>query len=86
MSDKDFIINKLLLMKKDKQAVFDKLVDPLQEMAAQAEPGKKVKIPVDGNWFKVSFDAVEVKQNRLVISAQRISDGLVVNPHNPTEK
>jgi hypothetical protein len=86
MSEKDFIKNKLSLMQKDKQPVFDKLAEPLQKMAQEAETGKKIKIPVDGNWFTVSFDAVEVKQNRLVISARRMVDGLTPSNHNPAEK
>jgi hypothetical protein len=61
MSDKDFINSKLLLMKEDKQTVFTGFVGPLQEMAQQGELGKKVQIPVDGNWFTVSFDAIQVK-------------------------
>ena len=86
MSDKDFINNKLQLMKKDKQTVFDGFVGPLQEMAQDGTLTKKIQIPADGRWFSVSFDAVEVKKNRLVITAKRIQDGLEPHPHNPTEK
>jgi len=86
MSDKDFINSKLLLMRQDKQPVFDGFVGPLQEMAKQGELGKTVKIPVDGNWFTVSFDAVQVKEDRLVITANRILDGLTTATHNPAER
>lgn len=73
-------------MKQDKQPVFDGFVGPLQEMAKQGELTKKINIPADGQWFSVSFDAVQVKEDRLVISAKRIQDGMMPNPHNPTEK
>jgi hypothetical protein len=86
MAENDFIKNKLSLMTKDKQTVFDKLVDPLQEMALQGERSKKIRVPADGNWFSVSFDAVEVKKDRLVISAKRIIDGLTTASYNPSEK
>jgi hypothetical protein len=86
MSDKDFINSKLLLMKQDKQPVFDGFVGPLQEIAKQGELGNTVKIPVDGNWFMVSFDAVEVKKDRLVIQARRLIDGLKPVSHDPSEK
>ncbi|MBI1422430.1 MAG: hypothetical protein GC149_03115 [Gammaproteobacteria bacterium] len=86
MSNKDFIMKKLNLMKKDKQPVFDRLVEPLSEMAEQGTQAQKIKIPSDGNWFKVSFDAVEVKTDRLVITAKRLVDGLVSASHDPSEK
>ena len=84
MADKDFIAKKLRLMKQDKQPVFNKLVEPLQDIAQEAEPGKIVRIPVDGNWFKVSFDAVQVKQDRAVITAQRTYDGMVAGRFDPS--
>ncbi len=40
MSDKDFINSKLLLMKEDKQSVFNGFVGPLQEMEKQGKHGK----------------------------------------------
>ena len=86
MADKDFISNKLSLMQKDKQSGFDKLVEPLQELAQQPELHKKIQVPADGNWFSVSFDAVEVKKDRLVISAKRLQDGVVASPHDPSAK
>jgi len=86
MSDKDFIIKKLNLIQKDRQPVFDKLVEPLTQMAEQGVQGKKIKITADGNWFNVSFDAVEAKKDRLVISAKRLQDGLMASRHDPAEK
>ena len=77
MSDKDFIIKKLSLMKKDKQPVFDELVEPLSKMAEEGATRKKIKVPADGNWFNISFEAVEVKEDRAVITAKRIYDGMV---------
>lgn len=55
-------------------------------MAQQGELTKKIHIPADGNWFSVSFDAIEVKKDRLVISAKRIKDGLTSVPYDPTER
>lgn len=86
MADKDFIVNKLLMMKKDKQDVFDKLVEPLQKVVEKGNVDGKVKIPIDGNWFNISFDAIEAQKNRLVISAKRVQDGLVVSRRDPAEK
>jgi len=86
MADKEFILKKLNLMQKDKQPVFDKLAEPLAKMAEQGEQSKKIKIPADGRWFKVSFDAVEVKKNRLVITATRLNDALTVASYDPSEK
>lgn len=84
MSDKDFIIKKLNLMKKDNQPVFDELVEPLAALAEQGTSSKKIKIPADGNWFKVSFDAIQVKEDRAVITAQRIYDGMVAGRYDPS--
>ncbi len=55
-------------------------------MAKQGELGKTVNIPVDGNWFTISFDAIQVKEDRLVISAKHKHTGLITNPRDPTEK
>jgi len=83
MSDKDFLIKKLNLMKKDKQRVFGDLAEPLAAMAEQGATTKKISIPADGNWFNVSFEAVQVKEDRAVITAQRIYDGMVAGRYDP---
>ncbi len=74
--NKNFINNKLKLLKKDNQNLFSGLAEPLAKMVENGEVSKVVKIPSDGNWFNLSFDAVEVAKNRLVISAERNRDGL----------
>jgi len=71
-------------MKKDKQKTFDSFVGPLEEMVEQNESRKVVQIPADGNWFKLSFDAVAVKENRLVISASKIKSGLETCSYDPS--
>lgn len=86
MSEKDFIKNKLSLMKKDKQAGFEDFVGPLQNMAEKHEVRKTVQIPAHGSWFEISFNAVEIKKDRLVISAKRKQNGLVPTNHDPSEK
>ena len=67
MSKEDFIKSKLALMNKDSQDGFKDFVEPLQSMVDKSEASRTVQIPADGNWFTLSFNAVEVKQNRLVI-------------------
>ena len=74
--NKDFINKKLELLKKDKQQTFADLAEPLAKMVENGEAKKVVKVPSDGNWFSVSFDAVQVKQDRLVISAERADNGM----------
>ena len=86
MADKDFIIKKLELMQKDKQKGFKELVEPLQDVAENNALHKTVDIPVDGNWFTVSFKAVEVNKNRLVIEAKRKKDGLIASSGDPSLK
>ena len=84
MSKKDFIKSKLDLIKKDNQDGFKDLAEPLAQMAENGEISKTVEIPADGNWFTISFDAVQVKENRLVISAKRVKDGLVPSRYDPS--
>ena len=86
MSKENFIKDKILLMKKDNQNGFNDFVEPLQNMVEKNEVSKTVQIPADGNWFKLSFNAVEVKQNRLVISAKRIENGLITSSYDPSLK
>ncbi len=73
-------------MKKDKQKTFDSFVGPLEEMVEQDESRKVVQIPADGSWFEIAFDAVQVKENRLVISAKHKANGLESASHDPSEK
>lgn len=77
MSDKDFLRSKVELLGKDKQSFFDGLAAPLSDMIKQGEHDRKIQIPADGNWFRISFDAIEARKDRLVISARRVVDGLV---------
>ena len=86
MSKEDFIKDKLSLMQKDNQNGFNDFVEPLQSMVEKNEASKIIQIPADGNWFKLSFKAVEVKHNRLVISAKRIENGLITSSHDPSLK
>lgn len=86
MSKEDFIKDKLSLMKKDNQNGFNDFVEPLQNMVDKNEASKTVQIPADGNWFNLSFNAVDVKQNRLVISAKRIRNGLETCSYDPSLK
>ncbi len=76
MDKKQFITKKLEFLKKDNQKTFSDLAEPLAKMLEKGEASKVVKVP-SGKYFDVSFDAVEVKENRLVISAARQSDGFV---------
>lgn len=86
MSMLKFIKIKLALISKDKQKVFKDLAEPINEMAEQEILLKKVQIPADGNWFKISFDAIEVKKDRLVISAERSVSGITPTQYDLTEK
>ena len=86
MSNKDFLKEKISLISKDKQRVFKDFVGPLNEMIEQGETRKKVKVPADGNWFTLSFDAIELEQDRLVISAERIDGGVKTTHFDPRTK
>jgi hypothetical protein len=86
MSKKDFIKSKLDFLKKDNQEVFKDLVEPLEQMADNGEISKTINIPTDGNWFTINFKAVQVKENRLVITAKRKQEGFVAPSYNPLEK
>ncbi len=66
----------MALLKKDNQQTFSELAEPLAKMLENGEATKIVKVPSDGNWFKVSFDAVELNENRLVIAADREDNSL----------
>ncbi len=83
MNKIDFIKQKLNLLAKDKQSVFQELGPSLQQMADKEQNQKIVKIPADGNWFTISYDAVEVRADRLVISAKRKLDGMHGSPNDP---
>ena len=81
MSIKEFLKNKISLLEKDKQ--FTPLIKPLEQMVEKEASQKTIKIEPDGNWFKLSFDAVEVKKDRLVvITAEREKDGHFQQPIN----
>lgn len=86
MNIKDFIKGKLAILAKDKQNGFDEFVEPLSEMAKQEEHTKKIQIPTDGNWFTISFEAIEVAKDRLVIKADRVTNGMVVSSYDPTDQ
>jgi len=83
VSNKDFIKKKLELLIKDEQDGFKDFSEPLAIMAENEEFSKTVKIKADGDWFKLNFNAVQVKENRLVISAKRVKDGLVRSSYDP---
>jgi len=76
MSNKDFILKKIGLIKKDGQEGFKDFVDPLQQMVDDNDFSKTVEIEADNNWFTLNFKAVQVKEDRLVITAKRKRDGL----------
>ena len=81
MNRKTFIEKKLELLKKDDAKGFGALAEPL----ANAKTSEKaIKIEVDGNWFKVKFDAIQIKEDRAVISAHRIYDGMVPGRFDPS--
>jgi hypothetical protein len=84
MAKKDFIIKKLDLIKKDKQPVFEELAEPLKKLAENGKVSGQIKVPADGNWFNVSFDAIQVKEDRAVISAHRIYNGMVAGRYDPS--
>lgn len=72
----NFIKSKLPLISKDKQEVFKDLVEPLSKMADDRVLSKTIHIPADGNWFKITFSGALIKENRLVIKAERIKEGI----------
>lgn len=72
---KKFILEKFKLLKKDNQSIFTSMVDQLSEKVEDSPENSTFEIPIDGNWFKFSFTALEVKQDRLVINAERIKNG-----------
>lgn len=55
-------------------------------MAQSGEQVRKVHIPADGNWFKISFDAIEQKKDRLLISAKQIKAGMGRSKYDPSAK
>jgi len=71
-------------MEKDGQEGFKNFIEPLNDMADSQDIGKSVEIKADGNWFTLNFKAVQVKENRLVISATRKLDGLTDCSHDPS--
>ncbi len=73
-------------MKKDAQDGFKDFIEPLQEMVDANEVKKNIKIPADGNWFTLDFKAVQVKENRLVITAKRSHDGWKESGFDPSIK
>jgi len=77
MSNKKFIAEKLGLIRKDNQSVFASIVDPLSKTMEDSPEKLSFKVPVDGNWFKLSFTALELKKDRLVINAERIRNGFL---------
>lgn len=77
MSKDDFFKQKLGLLRKDKQGVLGKIADPLEEHLKDNSDRTPLQIPIDGNWFKVSFSAIQVKEDRLVINAERIRNGFI---------
>lgn len=86
MAENEFIKAKIDLMAQDKQAGFAQLAPALTDMAKTGVQTRTVQIPADGNWFVVSFDAIEEKTDRLVISAKRKIDGMMRASHDPSEK
>jgi hypothetical protein len=71
VSYKDFLNKKIKTIIKDGQ--MGDFVEPLQEMMEAGDEEKAIRITPDGNWFKVSFDAVQVKKDRLLISAKKVT-------------
>ena len=84
MSIKDFLNKRIKLIEKDGQKGFKNFVEPLHEMADSQNTSKPVEIEADGNWFTLNFKAIQVKENRLVISATRKLDGLIACSHDPS--
>lgn len=86
MSVEKFIKNKLSILEKDNKKGFTELRSSFEEMADSGVGKKVVQVPADGNWFKLSFEAVEIKQDHLIISAQRIKSGVFPSTYDPSEK
>ncbi len=86
MNQKDFIKSKIELLAKDDQKTFNDMSSALDTMAEKGMRQNTVKLPTDGNFFKISFDAVKIKEDRLVITASRSQDGMYSNRYNPAEK
>lgn len=86
MSENNFVKDKLTLMRADKQVGFGQFADSLDEMAKTGESFRKIQIPADGNWFKISFDAIEQNKDKLIISARRIKNGIHTNKYDPSAK
>jgi hypothetical protein len=80
MSQEKFINSKLSMLTQDKQSVFSEIAAPLSAMMEKGDVSKIVKIPSDNNWFKLSFDAIQVAEDRMIISAERLTDGLIKIP------
>jgi len=77
MSFKKFIIEKLNIIKQDNQPEISRLVDPLTKKADDIDPSTSIIVPADKKKFQVSFPAIEVKKDRLVINAERVLDGFI---------
>lgn len=86
MSKKDFLLKNIGFLKKDDQEVFRDLGGVIEGMADKNVISETVQVGADGNWFTVSFDAIDVKKDRLVINAKRVKDGLRSDPYDPSIK
>lgn len=75
MLKQEFILEKLSVIKKDKQSGFIDLADPLSKMIENAPEESFYKVRMKDSWFTVNFTAMEVGENRLIINAERIQDG-----------
>lgn len=75
MANSDFFRKKLELLKKDNQGVLGELASPIEKYIQGSDSTTSIEIPIDGTWFKVSFSSVQVKEDRLVINAERIRNG-----------
>ena len=86
MDTKSFLLNKLKLLKKDQQLGFSDIAEPLAKSLEKNANANNIDIKADGNWFKVSLDAVQLDIDRAVISAQRIHDGMVPGRFNSSQR
>lgn len=86
MSTEKFIKDKIENMLRDKQNVFKDLHGTINKILEEGEYTKTVHVPADDNWFNISFDAIEIKQDRMVISAKRIQNSFVPCSYDPSEK
>lgn len=80
MDKNAFIQKKLALLKKDNAGGMGSIAESLSSAPID---GSSVKIKADGNWFKVSFDAVQIQNDRALISARRMYDGMVPGRLDP---